>query len=59
MQDITSPPKIEAPIYLHYFDAPRAEALYAELLPDLVVNHHERTGSNTLKGNAEAGVDGA
>jgi hypothetical protein len=59
MQEVISPPKVEPPIYFHYLDASRVEALYNELLPDLVVSQHEETGSSTVKGKAEAGVNGA
>jgi len=53
LQTLTTPPKIEAPIYFHYLDGGRVEALYNELLPDLVVRQHEVTGSSTVKGKAD------
>ncbi|MGB9199027.1 MAG: hypothetical protein WCB53_19045 [Terriglobales bacterium] len=59
MQSLTSPPKIEPPVYFHYLDGPRVEALYNELLPDLVVSQHEETGSTTERGKAEATAGGA
>jgi len=53
-----SPPKIEPPIYFHYLDRERIEALYNQIQPDLEEQQRTVGGSTTVRGEAKAGIGG-
>jgi len=51
-----APPKIQPPIYFHYMDSERVEALYNQIIPELQEKQREIKGSTSVKGKLDAGV---
>jgi hypothetical protein len=59
MQAAFKPPQVNPPIYFHYLDSARVEALYNQIQPELEEKQRTVLRSSTLKGEAAAGVGDA